>query len=232
MTTPMTKYCRPTIKGKAVSEEELLRWEVERSRVALALLRRKLGVANLQALLKEETDESDREMQQSVRESHGKFTASSTELEVKGLKAEQFLAWFRERVQHNDQLAMGLACPEHYVVTPTDDGRLDVIETTGGYGLPDRFFVRLGEGASACPNPADIDPAYPQLWAGRAFLADGTEWGRVTHQFADTSDGFKAKLTIYFPEKAPTGLIEGHRWHLACEFTNWVNLCLDGLPGA
>lgn len=230
MTTPMTKYCRPTIKGRPVSEEELLRWEVERSRVALALLRRKLGIEGLQQLLQEETAETDREMRQWVTESNGEWAVSMTEIEVAGLKSEQFLAWFRERVAENNQTAMGLACPEHYVVTPTADGRLDVIETTGGYGLPDRFLVKLGEGASACPNPDDIDPAYPMLWAGRATLLDGTEMVRVAHQFADTENGFKAKLTAYFPANAASGLIEGHCWHLACEFTNWVNLCIEGLP--
>lgn len=230
MTTPITKYAQTAINGKEVTEVDLLRWEVQRSRVALALLRKKLGVAGLQELLKEETVESAQEMREWASKSNGKWLASTTLIEVTGLKAEQFLAWFRERVAANDQVAMGLACPEHYVVTPTPDGRLDVIETTGGYGLPDRFLVKLGEGASACPNPEDIDPEYPMLWAGRGHLHDGTEWGRVTHQFADTADGFKAKLTIYFPAGAASGLIEGHRWHLACEFTNWVNLCIDGLP--
>ena len=230
MTRPMTRYCRPTIKGKPVSEEELLRWEVERSRVALALFRRKLGVKGLQDLLEEETEQSDREMRQSARQSNGEWGVAITEIEVTGLKSEQFLAWFRERVAENNQTAMGLACPEHYVVTPTGDGRLDVIETTGGYGLPDRFLMKLGEDASACPNPDDIDPTYPTLWAGRGTLRDGTEMARVAHQFADTEDGFKAKLTVYFPANSPSGLLEGHCWHLACEFTNWVNLCIDGLP--
>ncbi len=227
MTHPINKYAQTTINGKEVSEVDLLRWEVERSRVALALLRKKLGVAGLQELLKEETDESAAEMHEWASKSDGKWLASTTLIEVTGLKSEEFLGWFREKVGQNDQVAMGLACPEHYVVTPTEDGRLDVIETTGGYGLPDRFLVKLGEGATACPNAEDIDPDYPMLWAGRGHMLDGTEWGRVTHQFADTDKGFKAKLTIYFPAAAATGMIEGHRWHLACEFTNWVNLCIE-----
>jgi hypothetical protein len=131
-------------------------------------------------------------------------------------------------VQANDQEALGRACPEHYVVTPTGDGRMDVIETTGGYGLPTRFFVKLGEtGASSSPRPADVDPTYPLQMAGRAWLRSGQESGRVLHQFAETQGGFKAKLTIYFPAASPPGLVEGHRWHLACEFTNWVNLCIE-----
>jgi hypothetical protein len=223
-----TAHCQPFIEGRAISEEEFLRWEVARSREALALLRKKLGIAGIQELLEEELGNSDREHARMSHESKGNWAASTTEIDVKGVSAGDFLQWFRERVQANDQSAMGRACPEHYVVAPTDDGRLDVIETTGGWGFPTRFFAKLGETAeTACPNPDDIDSSYPMKWAGRFTLRNGEENGRVLHQFMDTAGGFKAKLTIYFPAASPPGLIEGHRWHLAVEFTNWVTLCIE-----
>ena len=53
----------------------------------------------------------------------------------------------------------------------------------------------------------------------------------MLHQFAETDTGFKAKLTIYFPAASAPEMIEGHRWHLACEFTNWVNLCIESQAG-
>jgi len=118
----------------------MLRWEVERSRVALTLLRRKLGIQGLQELLSDENSESDREHERWLDESKGEWVASSTQLEVKGLKLQEFLGWFHERVKANDQVALGLGCPEHYVVTPTADGRMDVVETTGGWGSADSFL--------------------------------------------------------------------------------------------
>jgi hypothetical protein len=94
-------------------------------------------------------------------------------------------------------------------------------------GLPSRFLVRLGNDVNAAPDPAAIDAAYPIRMTGYGYQMDGTESGGILQQFANTAEGFKAKLMIYFPAATPPELIEGHKWHLACEFTNWVNMFLD-----
>ena len=58
--------------------------------------------------------------------------------------------------------------------------------------------------------------------AGNLTLPDGTIIGHALHQFQETETGFDALLAIYFPAAAPEDLIEGHRQHLAVEFTNWI----------
>lgn len=217
--------CQPYIDGQAISEQQMLRYEVERGRIALALLKRKLGAERLQELLADETDETEREIE--ARGSpEGKFVLALTEVRVRGGTAEEFLAFFQHLVRTHDYERLDAGNPEHYVVAPTADGRLDVIENVGAWKLPQRFFVKLGEGAEAAPNPADVDPSYPILMAGRARTQKGEEVYRVLHQFGNTEDGFRAKLGIYFSAKAPPEQVQGHKWHLACEFTNWVNMYL------
>ena len=44
----------------------------------------------------------------------------------------------------------------------------------------------------------------------------------IRHQFCDEPDGFTARLTGEFPAATPPNLIRAHRWHLACEFSNWI----------
>ena len=46
--------------------------------------------------------------------------------------------------------------------------------------------------------------------------------GGVRHQFRDTPDGFLARLCVEFPRFTPRRVIAEHRWHLACEFSNWI----------
>jgi hypothetical protein len=41
--------------------------------------------------------------------------------------------------------------------------------------------------------------------------------------------GFDALLAIYFPGAAPEEFIEGHRQHLAVEFTNWITTAAESL---
>ena len=222
-----TSNCQSKIDGREVSELDFMRWELERSRVALALLKKKLGIAGLQELLRDETEESARLMDSWIAQSDGKYVGTPCEIEVTGCRAEEYLEWFGKVVAANDQETLDGACPEHYVVTPTLDRAMDVIETTGGYGLPSRFLVKLSSGTEASPDPSAIDDAYPIRMTGYGYQLDGRELGRVLHQFANTDKGFKAKLSIYFPAAAPRELIEGHKWHLVCEFTNWVNAFLD-----
>ena len=49
---------------------------------------------------------------------------------------------------------------------------------------------------------------------------DGTPIGGVPHQFRDTAEGIHARLLVEFPLPMLTSIVHGHRWHLACEFSN------------
>jgi len=44
----------------------------------------------------------------------------------------------------------------------------------------------------------------------------------IRHQFRDEPSGFTARLTGEFPVATPPWLIRAHQWHLACEFSNWI----------
>lgn len=224
--TPITANCRPFISGREVSEMEMMSWELERARSVLALLSRRIGVTGFHELLAADIAESEQATKTWLSQSDGRYVPSCTELEVNGCTAEAFLAWFHARAQAGDHATMNAACPDHFVVNPVADGRLDVIETVGGYGGPTHFFMQLGLPDSEAPE--GIDPAYPIRMIGIAYNADGQERARALHQFVNTPTGFKAKLIIYFAEASPPELIEGHKWHLACEFTNWVNIFLAG----
>lgn len=227
MSARQTESCQPFIDGIAISEEVFVRHELERARAALALMKAKLGPQGMLDLLAREREEMEQEERETVRGSAGGWTPALAELQVKGLKAQEFLEWFYARARAGDHAAMLAAHPEHYLISQTADGRLDVIETTGEWRHPSRFFAKLGVAPQeAAPNLADIDPSYPHSMAGVFTLADGLEMGRVLHQFANTDEGFKAKLIIYFPAGSEAEKIQGHKWHLAIEFTNWVNLCL------
>jgi hypothetical protein len=56
---------------------------------------------------------------------------------------------------------------------------------------------------------------------GRA-AAGAPASGAIRHQFRDHGDGFSARLTIEFPALTPGRIVRTHRWHLACEFSNWI----------
>lgn len=119
----------------------------------------------------------------------------------------------------NDELAMGVACPDHYLLRGLPDGRQEVVETTGGAPAASRFLVDYNR-TDAVTVP--IDPDYPIQIAGTALLDDGLVIGGVRHQFRDRAGGLEALVTAQFPGSLPNRMIHQHEWHLACEFSNWL----------
>ena len=216
---------RAAINGVALSEMDLLRWEVHRARVAKALLLQKLGPDATVALLKEELDASAAMAADWVARSDGRLAPSITCFDVHGGTAAEFLHWIHDRFANRDYALLNGACPEHFALQPSPEGWMDVTETIGGWGLPIRFHVVV-TGAEA--DAADVaDPALPHRLIGRIRGIDGVDYGRVMHQFGDTVDGFRARLGVFWPAAAPADLVAGHQWHLACEFNLWVKAYLD-----
>ncbi|MDB5708943.1 MAG: hypothetical protein JWL96_1013 [Sphingomonas bacterium] len=144
---------------------------------------------------------------------------SVCEIEVATGSASQFARWFDDRNILNDERAMIDACPDHYIIARDDLGRQLVVETTGGSPLPGEFTVDYAD-LSSLHMPAD--PSYPHQVAGVARLGDGLAIGGVRHQFRQEGDGFRALLTVEFPARVPRKMIAQHRWHLAAEFSNWI----------
>jgi hypothetical protein len=62
--------------------------------------------------------------------------------------------------------------------------------------------------------------------AGAARLDDGLAIGGVRHQFRDEGHGFRPLLTVEFPALTLPTIISGHRWHLAIEFSNWIEAAM------
>jgi hypothetical protein len=53
-------------------------------------------------------------------------------------------------------------------------------------------------------------------------LDDGTLIGGIRHQFRDEGDGVRALLTVELPWLIGPIAPAAHRWHLACEFSTWL----------
>jgi hypothetical protein len=71
------------------------------------------------------------------------------------------------------------------------------------------------------------DPHYTHQMAGVARARGGLELGGVRHQFRNEGSGFRARLLVEFPFFIMPGIVSGHRWHLACEWANWITAAFD-----
>lgn len=229
---------RTIIDGEAVSRDAVLAWEDRRTAVVRAklglppstaareqqrgeLLERKLalGHVGLRHLLGRGLWLSEWVSRFSVAVSGKARRFSVCEIEVADGSAAHFAYWFEARNRLNDERAMIDACPDHYIIARDEQGRQLVVETTGGSPLPSEFTVDYADVSSLQTLP---DPSYAHQVAGVARLADGLAIGGVRHQFRQEGAGFRALLTVEFPGRMPSHMIAQHRWHLAAEFSNWI----------
>ncbi len=185
------------------------------------LIERKLALGHdgLMAQLGRGIRWSERSARLAVALSGSKRRTSVCEIVADKGSAAAFAAWFDERNTINDEQAMIAACPDHYIIARDAVGRQLVVETTGGSPLPTRFTVDYAD-VSTLQTPSD--PAFPEQVAGVARLDDGRAIGGVRHQFRDEGEGFRARLTVEFPGLFPGSMAGAHQWHLACEFSNWI----------
>ncbi|KQU07081.1 hypothetical protein ASG56_05885 [Rhodococcus sp. Leaf7] len=226
------------IDGRHVPRAEVLRWEGARITAAAdklgvtvpslghigvrreELLRRKLelGQDGITRRLARETRWADRtaRLQSAVTT---RRRTSTVDLRVAGGGASHFVQWFENASQSGDDTALLRGCPDHFVIRTAPDGRQDVCETPGGSPLAARFRIDYQDISSLVTT---IDQTFPHQIAGVALAGNGQPIGGVRHQFRDTPDGFEARLTVEFPFPTLWTMIAGHRWHLACEFSNWI----------
>lgn len=224
--------------GGSYSRADVMRREIIRARRALsklglrstdgnlgslreALRRRKteLGHSGIERQLAHDIRWSTHVARLTARASQGRRAFSVIELVVARGSAEGFVEWFNQRTQTDDEPAMLAAHPEHYLFRTGDDGHQEVWETNGGSPLAARFFIDYEDTSSLRTPPS---PEYPIQVAGVARLADGLAIGGVRHQFRDEAGGFRALLTVEFPAVSLPTILRGHRWHLAIEFSNWI----------
>jgi hypothetical protein len=143
----------------------------------------------------------------------------AVELAGTGASIEGIPAWYRQAIGANDYAPLIEACPDHYISRTRADGRQEVIETTGGSPMAVRMYLDDQDVSTLRSEP---DPSFPVEWTSVARSVGGVPIGGVRHLFRDEPTGFRARLTVEFPGTTPTHMIRAHRWHLACEFSNWI----------
>lgn len=216
------------LDGKGVSQEEVLKKELERSREALVLLKHKLGPKRLRELLTEETKLGNADFSQWAEASaDGKYKEAAVNVEVKGLTKEVFMKWFAEQNrQQNDASLLG-ANPEHYLIK-ADGHSQELIETIGFYEHPIHGILKFMPVEQAdVPRHEEYDT---RMYVEGVFLDSGKDMKiKAMHEFANTDAGMKVRLCVYLPEKTPDQVVIGHQWHLLIEFSNWLNMAYASL---
>jgi hypothetical protein len=195
-------------------------------RKAVADAKLDLGREALESQLARQIKVSDRITGAIARASGRHRRVSQVELFAPGLKADQMPAWYMEKAEADDEAAFLAACPDHHLFRPVEEPRgQEVWETTGGSPMASRFFFEL-DVTDGLVTPAD--PTYPIQMAGIARLANGTVIGGSRHQFRDEDDGARALLTVELPWLIGPAAPAAHRWHLACEFSAWIEAAAAG----
>jgi hypothetical protein len=228
-----------TIGDRRVSRAEVLEWEGRRAaavykklgmgtppaevaarREALVAKKLELGHAEIERRLARQMAMATRSSQVMSALSRGGRRLCTVELRGSGASAEAMPAFYKAAMDSGDEAPLLTASPDHWVLTKRDDGIQQVIETTGGSPLASRIFLDEDE---VGPIDTPADPTFPVQWVafGRARLT-GPPSGALRHQFRDEPTGFTARLTIEFPRVTPARFVNAHRWHLACEFSNWI----------
>jgi hypothetical protein len=230
---PITAY----IGAKTFTRSEVLAWEarraakaltrlgvpmpagdVEERRAAVVEAKLALGRAEMERRLAREVAWSDRVTGLLARRSGARRRLSQTELTVPGCTAELLPAWYERHAAADDEAVMLAACPDHHLFRPADSSQ-EVWETTGGSPICSRFFITIDD-TDGLVSP--VDPSFPIQLAGVARLADGTPIGGIRHQFRDDAEGMRVRLTVEFPWLMGPYGPAAHRWHLAAEFSQWI----------
>lgn len=227
------------IDGRRVPRSEVLAWEAARAarvckklgitplpdnpvaqRGALVARKLELGHAALERMLARELRISSLSARLVTALSRGRRRLCTVELSGSGGSAEAMPGFYKRAMQTGDEAALLAAAPDHFLLYEGEDGVQRVIETTGGAPLASRIFLDESDVSSVTTS---ADPGFPVQWVatGRASL-DGPPSGVIRHQFRDEADGFRARLTVEFPAFVPARLAKAHGWHLACEFSNWI----------
>ena len=199
-------------------------YSLEQMRQTLLDSKLRLGSQELAKICKKDTVLSGFTAQFLVALSGGKRTSSQIEIHATGLSAQEFIHWFEERNALADQVALLAAHPEHYVID-CQDKQMFVIERTGGAPMISEFTIDMGELEDL---EKEFLPDYPHRIAGQAIDSKGRVIGAALHRFRDTEEGLEGILRIDFPKRTPKVIIEGHKKHLAIEFSNWMELAVSG----
>ena len=233
------------INGRTHTRDEVLAWEAERmpraakkiglptptgnlehQRLAFADSKIALGAEETKLRLARDLKLSELTAKATTKLARGKRTVSICDLHVAGGDAAEFVQWFGDAGRDDYVRSMVAANPDHFLIQAAPDGTQEVIETTGGSPLASRFFVDYTD-LSTLRSPSRTE--FTAEAAGVALTGTGLPIGGVRHQFRNEPEGFHAHLRVEFPRYLAPHMIAQHRWHLATEFSNWIEFAFTGL---
>jgi hypothetical protein len=193
--------------------------ELRDLRETLAVLKARLGPDGIRTMMQSKCRRSELAIKAVLALSAGRKKVCTIDLLADGTDAKGYLAWFMHTHESDDEAQMLAANPDHWLIRRTEDGRQEVIENVGSSPLPSHVFINFDDEH----RPAlKQDPAFPIQLVATARLPNGRIAGGVRHQFRDEGEGLRARLCIEFPLAFPGPIMRAHQWHLACEFSNWI----------
>ena len=189
------------------------------TRQMLAVLKERLGPEASRTMMRSKCRRSQIAIKAVLALSRGRKKLCTIDLVADGIGAQGYVDWFMRTHESNNEAEMLAANPDHWLIRLTDDGRQEVIETVGNSPLPSHIFINFDDEDGPELQP---DPTFPVQMVATARFPDGRIVGSVRHQFRDEGKGLRARLGIEFPRAFPSPVLKGHYWHLACEFSNWI----------
>ena len=193
----------------------------------LAVLKREMGHDGIRAMMSGRTKRSTKGVKGVLALSRGRSILVTIDVVAEGIGGPGFLDWFMRTHDADNEAEMLAANPDHWLISRGADGTQEVIETVGNAPLPSHILIRFDDEELPALAP---DPSFPAQLVGVARLPDGRITGKVRHQFRDEGNGLRARLGIEFPRAFPPWIRRAHRWHLACEFMNWIESAARDRP--
>jgi hypothetical protein len=222
------------INGRALARDAVLAWEAGRAarvgrrldldasapELGRRIVERKLELGHdaLRARLRRELRVSAVASELGAKVSRGRRSIATTVLTCDTGAAELVPAWYRAAFTANDGPAMLAASPDHWLFHHAP-GADEVVETAAGSPAVVQMFFD-DEHVETIRTPAD--PAFPVAWVSVARSVRGTAIGGIRHLFRDEADGFHVRLNVEFPMTVARPMVTAHCWHLAGEFSNWL----------
>ena len=227
------------IGGTAYTREEVLAWEARRARKVLEKLgarvpssaevgglreahtqrKLELGHERIEQMLARQLRASAWSGGLTARAARGRRRMCTIDLTGSGASVQGLPDWYGAAIAGNIEEPLIGACPDHYISRTRADGRQEIVETTGGSPLPVRMFFDEDDSSTLRSTP---DASFPVEWISVARDEHGAAIGGVRHLFRDEDGVFHVRLTVEFPATLAPRMIRAHRWHLACEFSNWI----------
>lgn len=209
---------RITVSAKKLGVPVSAHTDVVSRREELVQAKLSIGVDQLLERFGRQLKQSDRSARLGTTLIRGRSFVAA-ELHVTGGTSARLVEWFDEQFRADNQAAMLRACPDHYVLRTTADGRQQVVQATGTSPMLNQFFLSYGDGTGLA-NP--METQYTHQIVASARLGDGRLVGGARMQFRDTKTGFYARLVEELPKVTPPFMIKQQCWHTALEFSNWA----------